>query len=189
MKKIIIMLIAILIALFIISGCTNDKIEMPDKNQKVANFDSCVAAGNPVMESYPAKCSSDGITYTEVLENPNDKPCTKEYMPVCGETKVQCVKAPCPPIKNTYSNRCMAKNEGATILYEGECKENSLDDSHTLCEDNSGIWDSALNECIGIDKLTCESIGGIFNECASACRGNPEAEICTMQCVITCEFQ
>lgn len=29
----------------------------------ITNFDECVAAGNPVMESYPEQCSADGQTF------------------------------------------------------------------------------------------------------------------------------
>ncbi|MFH1426535.1 MAG: hypothetical protein ABIG66_03885 [Candidatus Kerfeldbacteria bacterium] len=34
----------------------------------ITNFDECVAAGNPVMESYPRQCAADGETFTEVLD-------------------------------------------------------------------------------------------------------------------------
>ena len=44
-------------------------------------------------------------------------------------------------------------------------------------------------ECLGVDKKVCENIGGKFNECASACRNDPKAEVCTMQCVLICEFK
>lgn len=30
----------------------------------VHDFESCVAAGNPVMESYPEQCAANGTTYT-----------------------------------------------------------------------------------------------------------------------------
>lgn len=40
-------------ALFLF-GCTS-----------VNNFEECVSAGNPVMESYPRQCRSDGKTFTE----------------------------------------------------------------------------------------------------------------------------
>ncbi|MBU0662471.1 hypothetical protein KKH30_01365 [Candidatus Micrarchaeota archaeon] len=33
----------------------------------VTNFDECIAAGNPAMESYPRKCSANGETFTESL--------------------------------------------------------------------------------------------------------------------------
>ena len=34
----------------------------------VSNFKECVAAGNPAMESYPRRCSTDGETFTEELD-------------------------------------------------------------------------------------------------------------------------
>ncbi|MFH1426293.1 MAG: hypothetical protein ABIG66_02560 [Candidatus Kerfeldbacteria bacterium] len=34
----------------------------------ITNFDECVAAGNPVMESYPRQCAVNGETFTEVLD-------------------------------------------------------------------------------------------------------------------------
>ncbi|GEM_PF-3219745 len=33
----------------------------------------------------------------------------------------------------------------------------------------------------------CENGGGRWNECASACRNDPDAEVCTLQCVQVCE--
>jgi hypothetical protein len=32
--------------------------------QSISNFDECVAAGNPVMESYPEQCTANGQTFT-----------------------------------------------------------------------------------------------------------------------------
>lgn len=38
-----------------------------DKNQNqkpvITNFDECVAAGNPIMESYPEQCAANGQTF------------------------------------------------------------------------------------------------------------------------------
>ena len=48
--------------------------------------------------------------------------CTKEYRPVCGEVTVYCIKAPCPPLKQTFGNRCMAQEAKAQNITEGECK-------------------------------------------------------------------
>lgn len=38
-------------------------------------------------------------------------------------------------------------------------------------------------------KALCESAKGTWNECASACRNDPKAEMCTMQCVLICECE
>ena len=38
-------------------------IYITDDQPSVINFDECVAAGNPVMESYPEQCSANGQTF------------------------------------------------------------------------------------------------------------------------------
>jgi hypothetical protein len=62
-------------------------------------------------------------------------------------------------------------------------------DYKTECEAAEGTWVGEANECEYISQEKCEELGGTFNECASACRNDPEAEICTMQCVLVCEFE
>ena len=48
--------------------------------------------------------------------------CTMEYAPVCASIQVECIKAPCPPIQQTFGNRCtMNANRQARFLYDGEC--------------------------------------------------------------------
>lgn len=56
------------------------------------------------------------------------------------------------------------------------------------CNDNEGTFNE-FDECLGINQNTCSKIGGKFNSCASACRNNPDAKICTMQCVMVCQFE
>lgn len=57
----------------------------------------------------------------------DDKPtmCTKEYMPVCGQPKMpECKSTVCHtmmPAQKTYSNTCMMKADGATLVSEGAC--------------------------------------------------------------------
>ncbi|HAG27319.1 TPA: hypothetical protein DCG61_00840 [Patescibacteria group bacterium] len=54
---------------------------------KVSNFEECVEAGNPVMESYPRQCSSDGQTFVEEIKQEvisNDK--IQVQYPTSGET-------------------------------------------------------------------------------------------------------
>lgn len=47
--------------------------------------------------------------------------CTADYNPVCAEKQVQCVTAPCNPVRQTYSNACMAAADQATVIFEGDC--------------------------------------------------------------------
>lgn len=50
-----------------------------DKDVKVlvSNFDECVAAGNPVMESHPRQCVHSGKTFTQVISSDNTTPSTQ----------------------------------------------------------------------------------------------------------------
>lgn len=48
--------------------------------------------------------------------------CTKEYKPVCGAKTIYCITTPCNPIPTTYGNRCEMNADGASFLYEGQCR-------------------------------------------------------------------
>lgn len=52
----------------------------------------------------------DGIMTITTMSLPVEEPrmCTMEYAPVCAEVQVQCVKAPCFPVKQTFGNTCSA---------------------------------------------------------------------------------
>ena len=95
---------------------------------KVDNFKECVAAGNPVMESYPRKCRHKDQTFVEIIENRcieesrDVDACITLYEPVCGYVNVQCITAPCPPLPQTFSNNCFAcMNENVDYWTPGEC--------------------------------------------------------------------
>ena len=36
---------------------------------KITNFDECIAAGNPAMESYPRQCMANGQTFVEEIDD------------------------------------------------------------------------------------------------------------------------
>ncbi|MDD3262816.1 MAG: hypothetical protein PHR61_03135 [Candidatus Absconditabacteria bacterium] len=84
-------------------------------------------------------CESDGtcddsVDYTkpkqETKQGNISESCTMEYAPVCAKVEIQCIRAPCEPIEQTFSNRCMINaNKLATFLYEGECKTNKNDEN------------------------------------------------------------
>lgn len=174
------LLIASISLLLFLTACTNDA--------QITNYEECVAAGYPVMESYPEKCSDGNQTFTRVIDDIIPKPCTKEYMPVCASLQVQCIRAPCPPINTTFANKCLAENENAKILYEGAC-EDTAPNPEGACLSFDGNWVEETKECEGMSQTQCEELHGTFNECASACRNDPDAMFCTQQCVIVCDFQ
>lgn len=47
------------------------KIQDTSTQTSISDFDSCVAAGNPVMESYPRQCSANGKIFSEVILDSN----------------------------------------------------------------------------------------------------------------------
>lgn len=50
--------------------------------------------------------------------------CTADYMPVCAKVEIQCIKAPCNPIQQTFSNSCNAcKNSLVKSYVVGECQK------------------------------------------------------------------
>lgn len=56
------------------------------------------------------------------------------------------------------------------------------------CENYNGTWISESNECESITKEQCNNLTGTFNECASPCRNDLEANMCIMSCVPVCKF-
>ncbi len=109
----------------------NDKlIEYKRDVLPVTNFEECAAQGNPIMESYPRQCRADGKTFTEVIakvtmcpdSSRNVDACITIYKPVCAKVNIQCIKAPCYPVKQTFGNSCEAcTNPLAESYTEGEC--------------------------------------------------------------------
>jgi hypothetical protein len=115
MKKV--MIILMVLGLFFMFGCTT---------KTISSFDECVAAGYPVMESYPQQCKVGDIIFVEEIdespiedadgkhictaEEKQAEICTMDYTPVCGDNGI------------TYGNACSACASGEIDFYiQGEC--------------------------------------------------------------------
>jgi len=56
----------------------------------------------------------------------NAEACIEIYAPVCGYVQVECIKAPCNPVQETFSNSCFACSNSRVLYYsEGVCNEKS----------------------------------------------------------------
>lgn len=77
--------------------------------------------------------------------------CTMEFAPVCAEVQVQCIKAPCNPIQQTFSNRCeMNKNKLAKFLHEGTCENEGVDTPKCI----GGINGAKCGSSYGVIAIT-----------------------------------
>ncbi len=65
--------IVFILVILSLTGFTYYRVQQADENidtySSVDSFEECVAAGNPVMESYPEQCAANGTTYS----NPTQK--------------------------------------------------------------------------------------------------------------------
>lgn len=121
----------------LISSCTISNFEEV-QNNKVTDFDSCVAAGNPVMESYPRQCRCGDQTFTENIKEsiePSERFCGTSSEDPC-ETNEDCITGGCS------GSICQSKNTEPTFTtceyrdcynaeaYKMECK----------CAENKCKW-------------------------------------------------
>lgn len=128
--------------------------------------------------------------------NPStEQACTTDAM-MCpdgtavGRTGPNCSFAPCPQATSSEeveANPLPAPQDGSQL--DMGVGDGSLPQaSGQACIREGGTWDPQYEECVGVRPAQCQTIGGVYNECASACRHNPEAEVCTLQCVQVCQM-
>jgi len=64
------------------------------------------------------------VTINCLPEQRNVDACTADYTPVCATVEIQCIRAPCNPIQETFSNSCNAcKNSLVKSYVLGECQK------------------------------------------------------------------
>ena len=56
------------------------------------------------------------------------------------------------------------------------------------CESLNGVWIDEYSECEVPSRAACNELGGNYNGCESACRHDPDAQVCTAQCIQVCSF-
>ena len=61
-------------------------------------------------------------------------------------------------------------------------------DREINCKQYGGTWLEKYQECEGIGKSACDTLGGNFSECDSACRHDPAANKCITLCVRVCKL-
>jgi hypothetical protein len=144
MKKHTILIIILIVATLI------TLIFLTINNVVVTDFESCLAAGNPALESYPRQCidAKTGEHYVENISiggetdehgcliaagyswNKTDQMCirewTKKYCTPESRTADVCITLYEPvcglPMKKTFSNSCIAcLNKSVHYYVEGEC--------------------------------------------------------------------
>ena len=98
-----------------------------------------------------------------------------------------------PPVESVETPVETPEEVGGSDMDKEPVKEKAVvtgskSELQTLCESNRGVWVEDALECEYLDQVICEENGGEFNSCASACRHDKEAQMCTMQCVLVCDF-
>ena len=182
MKKSIIILIGILS--IVIVSCS---VQEP-----ITSFEECAnMTSSTIQESYPPTCTYNDMTFVKNVSNANppatnETACTKEYEPVCATVEILKDSKESLFINKTYPNDCVAKNDNGDIISNTPC--NNTIDFESMCNKVDGNWLDEHYECEGMNPTTCDLLGGSSNDCASACRHDPNATMCTMQCVLVCSF-
>lgn len=149
--KNIILIISVLIVVAV-AGCIKDEVE-------INNFEDCVNAGYPVMESYPRQCRTpDDQTFVEVIED-----VTPVDPIIGGETDEHGCVLPAGYIWCESKQKCLR-------TWEEECNVDAMNEK--LCDSARGNWNECSNKCRldnqgkpnAICTLQCESLcecGGI----------------------------
>lgn len=86
---------------------------------------ACVVSGESKTAEINWMCTGAISPPTETLcdsSQGNAEVCAQIYSPVCATVEIQCIRAPCNPIKETFSNSCEACRNSLVKSYtQGKC--------------------------------------------------------------------
>ena len=150
MNKTLILLVILMLVLGSILFFTQEAGQ-----QHVTNFEDCVAAGNPVMESYPRQCRHGEVTYTETITSSVGQVCRASTD--CAVPMEYAVQSNCPYEAFCQDGACVvacplwehAPNPDESISYSVACT--------TSNDCNCSAWDRD-------DRYPCACLDG---RCAS----------------------
>jgi len=83
-------LLLLIIVAFVVSVGGWTMYKKQNISQSIDTFEDCVAAGNPIKESYPEQCIANGITYS------NNKQTQDKKITIVG--KLERIEPDCEPI-------------------------------------------------------------------------------------------
>lgn len=89
------------------------------------------------------------------------------------------------PVMESYPRQCRT-NDGQTFV---EQIPSRMASPEYRCNNFGGTWLDEFNECEYISSEQCSELNGEYLECESACRHDPDAEVCTLQCVPVCSIK
>lgn len=133
----ILVIVILIIGLFLIMILYFNQL---NKNKQISNFKECVKAGNPVMESYPRQCKTNGQTFVEEISWKNDKIIlmknseTDKYACFgCGKTKCIGPVSVMKPVKETLERHCDENFEVVTFNDKKHFCSNDSRNIYSMC--------------------------------------------------------
>lgn len=133
------------------ANCLMAKDECNNSCTRVNGTWACTLMACDVKQ--PVRCTQLAVDVQVTIE---PAVCTADYNPVCAKVEVQCITAPCDPVRETFSNRCMALNNPLVKeVKAGACENGWVGvivggdrDEHGCIGSAGYVWDENAKACV-----------------------------------------